>query len=571
MKLDLSKFKKVKESKSEAVLKHPAGHHIRIAKNVLSPQMQEDLGKLPLHFDVGGAVPGEGSDAPAPAPIIEEAPDQQIAGFEGPSGAPTFNPYQYAIQSPDAPVDAKINAGKEMMAEEKAKDDISSKNSLKQSEEFQKALEYNQFAAKHNLPLAKLPAVPANYGVKSADLSEDTSPMPAAMEAPPAPPAPPAPQAIAPNGMPQMSGNVAQDVKQGTQGTINALGEQAKAEGQLGQMQAGIYNKSANDQQKLIDDYQVKSQANMGEIENAIKDYKAQDINPNHWWDSKTTGDKIGTAVGLLLSGLGGNNANDYIQKQIENDVNAQVKNMDKRHNVVGAYMDQFKNINAATNMASAMQYRLVAEKINEAAAKMQNPIAMAKAKVQANQYMAQSAQLVHQATMQQMMMDQMNKSGPGGMSPEQRIAMLSQNPAEAEAAGKELASIKNHSVQRDKILSAFDAADKTNTIAGRAGKLGFEPADVGVLQSLMMPYLKDAEGRINEQELVRTDKLIPRPGDSPEKIKVKLAGLKSFLEEKTPVGVLLPKYGIDASQFGRRDESGNRKIKLGPPQVAGR
>ena len=92
---------------------------------------------------------------------------------------------------------------------------------------------------------------------------------------------------------------------------------------------------------------------------------------------------------------------------------------------------------------------------------------------------------------------------------------------------------ISNHKVQSNVILDAFDRANQENTIGNRLMHAGYEPASVAQLKTAMMPYLKDAEGRINEQELERTDALIPLPGDAPTKIAQKRQGMIDFLREK--------------------------------------
>ena len=53
-KLDLSKFKKVASTADATILRHPAGHEIKIAHKAVKPEMQAQLAALP-HFDEGGA------------------------------------------------------------------------------------------------------------------------------------------------------------------------------------------------------------------------------------------------------------------------------------------------------------------------------------------------------------------------------------------------------------------------------------------------------------------------------------------------------------------------------------
>lgn len=65
-KLDFSKFKKVRQDKDYTIMRHPAGHEIRIAHSALSPHMKSQLDNIPNysknvpHLDEGGYIPGVG-------------------------------------------------------------------------------------------------------------------------------------------------------------------------------------------------------------------------------------------------------------------------------------------------------------------------------------------------------------------------------------------------------------------------------------------------------------------------------------------------------------------------------
>jgi hypothetical protein len=69
--------------------------------------------------------------------------------------------------------------------------------------------------------------------------------------------------------------------------------------------------------------------------------------------------------------------------------------------------------------------------------------------------------------------------------------------------------------------------------MARRAAHLGYQPASMYTLQNAIMPYLKDAEGRINVEELERTNLLMPAAGDFDSKIAEKRVGMQQFLAEK--------------------------------------
>lgn len=92
MKLNLSEFKKVSDNATHAMLEHPKGHRLAVAKSSLTPKMRAQLAEMPMHMDEGGLVP-EGEDQnPAVASDVEGA--REIA-----SDIPLPNP---SAQAPSA-------------------------------------------------------------------------------------------------------------------------------------------------------------------------------------------------------------------------------------------------------------------------------------------------------------------------------------------------------------------------------------------------------------------------------------------------------------------------------------
>jgi hypothetical protein len=66
-------FKKISENEKSAILQHPLGHKITIAKNVLSQGMKKQLSDLRLYMADGGEAPEQEEDIPEQAP---ESPPQ---------------------------------------------------------------------------------------------------------------------------------------------------------------------------------------------------------------------------------------------------------------------------------------------------------------------------------------------------------------------------------------------------------------------------------------------------------------------------------------------------------------
>jgi hypothetical protein len=330
------------------------------------------------------------------------------------------------------------------------------------------------------------------------------------------------------------------------------LRQEAAAQSAQGQAEAQAAQEHMDLSQQMNQEYQKHSQDLMNEYQNVLKDVRDQHIDPNHYYESKSVPGKIATAVGLIMGGIGGglthqeNPALKFLNSQIERDVQSQRDELGKKENLLSANMKQFGNLNDATKMTYAMQAGIYSDQLKMAAAKAMDPMAKARL-LQAS---GQIDQQVVAPAMQQLAMQKAlyGAMGSSSANPASKISLMQRagyiDKTSAEQALKELGQAQNHQVQERTIINAFDKANKTNTVAGRASHLGSEPASVGVLQSALMPYLKDAEGRISEVELQRTDKLIPRPGDSPEKVKEKRQGLINFIKEKSATPIL-DAYGI--------------------------
>lgn len=109
--IPFSGFKKIKDDQHSAVLQHPEGHHIVVAKSGLSPKMREALKKLPIHAAEGADIPDD-SDAidtsqAAPQPSLPDqasnAPFSLSAMFGGDADQNNTPPPALTPQPPKGP------------------------------------------------------------------------------------------------------------------------------------------------------------------------------------------------------------------------------------------------------------------------------------------------------------------------------------------------------------------------------------------------------------------------------------------------------------------------------------
>src|SRR5271165_6323171 len=158
-----------------------------------------------------------------------------------------------------------------------------------------------------------------------------------------------------------------------------------------------------SEQVKAYDSYLQAQQANTARIQNYVKDMKSHTddfnsyiqnnpINPLAYQESQSADQKEGTAIGLLLGGMGGgghgNVALDFLNKQIDRNVDAQKANAQNRNTVFGAYQHLYEDDIAATNLAKASYIDLLDNKIKRAAVSIGTP----QAGQNAQQWLQQSA-----------------------------------------------------------------------------------------------------------------------------------------------------------------------------------
>lgn len=121
----------------------------------------------------------------------------------------------------------------------------------------------------------------------------------------------------------------------------------------------------------------------ISDISNEIRDGK---IDPNAYMNKMSTGEKVGTVIGLMLSGLGSglsgqpNMAMDFLDKQIDRDIKGQMANLDKKGTLLHALHQQLGSLPQAQQMMKAIAYDQVAGKIAATAAKSNDPQVHARA-----------------------------------------------------------------------------------------------------------------------------------------------------------------------------------------------
>lgn len=464
MKIDMSRFKKVSSDKDSTLLRHDDGHQIKIAHKALSHAMKKQLDKLPMHEDAimakGGkvdAIPG-GSGSPAIDPEaareIEKgatssgwrpaewkknlreglgirSKDDKVASAEAEGGE--VKP-RYAEGTPDHPVEEP-----KMEAPTDSNKPITINIGTPQQQgPVPQALAPG---APMIVPPGTSPAAPDNQipYEKLIPAQAETAPE---QEAPQAQPVPESGTSAQPPVEPQAQLGASPTPEQPSNEPVTptlagAYQQQLESNTKLGEEQANLAHAQENQfkaqaiaTQDIHKQYQDQYNRIDGEIKNVIDDIKTQQIDPNRFMGSMDTDRRIQTALGLALSGFGSsltggpNQALDFINKQIDRDIDAQKADLGKKNTLLSAYMHEYGNLRDAENMARVTLQAVTQSKLQQAEATAQQPIAKVRAQQLNAALQADMAPKMQQQALNMMLM-QAGAGGTGKEPSDQLLGML--------------------------------------------------------------------------------------------------------------------------------------------------
>lgn len=185
----------------------------------------------------------------------------------------------------------------------------------------------------------------------------------------------------------------------------------AQAMGQQGQEEAKALDAGIQAHHEILNQAQDNMTRINGEIENVIGDIKDQHIDPNHYWNDKSTLGKVSTALGMILSGWGSgisgqpNMAVNFLNANIDRDINAQKANLGKQESLLSAYYKEFGNVKDAEDMARITQQSIVTDQLKQAAATAQSPLEKARALQAIGQLNIDKTQAMQQFALRKAMM----------------------------------------------------------------------------------------------------------------------------------------------------------------------
>lgn len=186
-------------------------------------------------------------------------------------------------------------------------------------------------------------------------------------------------------GAPEQAPQIASP-EQGMQMGMQGADAQAKAESGLSKDQANLQGHQAEAYRSLNAKTQEHLNDIMRESDSWIEHLKDEKIDPNRYLGNMSTGRKIATGIGLILGGIGSgilrgkNPALEFLNQQIQRDLDAQQQNIHNKQTLLGALQQKYGNFKDAQDMASIMMAHQFTHELDQAAAKAGTPLALARA-----------------------------------------------------------------------------------------------------------------------------------------------------------------------------------------------
>jgi hypothetical protein len=304
-------------------------------------------------------------------------------------------------------------------------------------------------------------------------------------------------------------------LKQAQQG----IAGEARAAGNLGNEQAKIAHDQAVNKQNLMDTYQNEVAAGNKQRAEFMDAMQNQKIDPNHYMGSMDTGQRIQSAIGLILGGMGAgltggpNVAMVMLNQQIDRDIDAQKAN----------------NMREAMNTTRAMMTDMAASKFQEAAGKNADPAAKARALQAVGQLNMQSAAQIGQNARMKAML----QGAKDGKVAPASIVEFAVPQADKPAARKELTDMQDAVSLRDNTLHAFDQIAKLNTLGNHIMNPIQAQRQIDAIQGPVLDKMtKDVSGRVTPETIKLVKGAFARMGNSPDTNIKARAALQALLSQ---------------------------------------
>lgn len=542
MKMDMSHFKKVKEDNESAVLKHPKGHEIRVAKKGLSKKLMSDLQNLPIHMDEGGQIPPvKELDPSSPAPIQDQNPQSAQQAYEA---AKSRLEQQPSIVNPFDPSGTmyvqKEDPNYNLALEKSALEEAKQFNYSKREEADSQRRELNKTQAlisqyknagveppkqlvDKQVEMSQIPGVqkplPTNYTPASLQLGDGA-------QAQPQQQSPQMPNYMASAIMPAIN------YEHGMMAEANAAQRQGNAIAMAAKQQQADMNAA---KQWYQNRYEQLDKERM----DLRQDISRSHIDPNRYIRNMSAGSKVINAFAMILGGMGAalthgqNPAYEFLKNSIDNDVNSQKFELDKKNNLLSENLRAFGNLKDASDMTRLMTGEMYLAKMRQSEGEAMGPLAKARMQQAAAKFeMEYVIPLQQQMAMRQGLM---SGSAQGQVRPEMLIMYSGMVPKEQQGeALKQLKEMQDMQSTRDHAIETMRKVFQLNTVANRLGNPQQSKQQIaGLLAPLKLEIPRMLAGKVSDVEIHKIEDALNNFWDNQDTLNSKISNLEAVFNNQ--------------------------------------
>lgn len=213
----------------------------------------------------------------------------------------------------------------------------------------------------------------------------------------------PAPAIQAQETIPQQPEQQYPDMISGYNKISQGLGANAQAQSDLAKQNADTYAQLQKDLKIAEETHQKSRQAQVKELE-ALQDQASKDIDPNRYWGSLNTGNKIAASIGLILGGIGAgmvrgeNQALKVINNAIDNDIKSQMSDKTNKRNLYRDNLDKFKDEQDAYRQTKLEMLTIADSRLKQAESNAKSQEAKAALQVARGELEMKAAPLIEEA-----------------------------------------------------------------------------------------------------------------------------------------------------------------------------
>lgn len=300
--------------------------------------------------------------------------------------------------------------------------------------------------------------------------------------------------------------------------------------------------------------YEANMKGYQDQYKQMMDDVATEKIDPTQFWHNKSAGNKVGTAIALLLGGIGQglsrsntNAAMDVLNSQVDQNIAAQRANLGKKQSLLADNLKIQGNLTDAEN-ATRMQYAAMLQgQLASVAAKANSPMIMERAKQEGLKFQMQAIPMAEslaktQADRQIKQQILNPRTDMSQVDPAQLVTYVVPEHHQKQVF-EEIKGAQNANALTPKIMDAFARGSSRNPITAAQGQRDFE--------ALINTTVADLEGTAREAAFESIHKnmspsgITATPGENAVKAKTVLNYLASKAAAPTAKG-----YGIDLSKF---------------------